>query len=46
MEWYVAVIIMLSAASVGGLIFIVNLVSVVDNLRIENAKLKIDLLHK
>ena len=46
MEWYVAVMIMLSAASVGGLIFIVNLVSMVDDLRIENAKLKIDLLHK
>lgn len=46
MEWYVAVIIILSAASVGGLIFIVNLVSVIDDLRIENAKLKIDLRHK
>ena len=46
MEWYVAVIIMLSAASVGGLIFIVNLVSVINDLRIENAKLRIDLRHK
>lgn len=46
MEWYVAVIIILSAASVGGLIFIVNLVSVIDDLRIENAKLRIDLQHK
>ena len=46
MEWYVAVIIILSAASVGGLIFIMNLVSMIDDLRIENAKLKIDLRHK
>lgn len=46
MEWYVAVIIILSAASVGGLIFIVNLVSMIDDLRIENAKLKIDLRYK
>ncbi len=46
MEWYVAAIIILSAASVGGLIFIMNLVSVIDDLRIENAKLKIDLRHK
>ena len=46
MEWYEAVIIMLSATSVGGLIFIVQLVSVIDDLRIENAKLRIDLRHK
>lgn len=46
MEWYMAVIIILSVASVGGLIFIMNLVSVIDDLRIENAKLKIDLRHK
>lgn len=47
MEWYMAaIIIILSVASVGGLIFIVNLVSMIDDLRIENAKLKIDLRHK
>lgn len=46
MEWYVAVILILSAASVGGLIFIVNLVSMIDDLRIENAKLRIDIRHK
>lgn len=46
MEWYVAVIIILSVASVVGLIFIVNLVFMIDDLRIENAKLKIDLRHK
>lgn len=46
MEWYVAVIIILSVASVVGLIFIVNMVFMIDDLRIENAKLKIDLRHK
>lgn len=46
MEWYVAVILILSAASVGGLIFIVNLVSMINDLRIENAKLRIDIRHK
>ena len=46
MEWYVAVILILSAAFIGGLIFIVHLVSMVDDLRIENAKLRIDLRRK
>ena len=46
MEWYEVGIIMFSATSVGWLIFIVNLVSVNDDLRIENAKLRIDLRHK
>ena len=46
MEWYIAVILLLSATSIGALVFIVNLVGVLDDLRIENNKLKIDLLHK
>lgn len=46
MEWYVAVILILSAASVGGLIFIVYLMSMINDLRIENAKLRIDIRHK
>ena len=46
MEWYIAVIMTLSASSVGSLIFIVNLVSMIDKLRIDNTKLRIDILHK
>lgn len=46
MEWYIATILLLSAAFVGALVFIVNLVSIIDDLRMENNKLKIDLLHK
>ena len=46
MEWYVGVLLFLSASTVGSLIFIVNMVFIIDSLRIENQKLKIDLRHK
>jgi hypothetical protein len=46
MEWYIAVITLLSSAVVGGLVLIVNLLGVIEELRIINAKLQVDVNHK
>ena len=46
MDWYIAVIIILSASTVGSIVLITELISTVNNLREDNAKLRIDLRHK
>ena len=46
MEWYIAVITLLSSAVVGGLVLIVNMLGVIEELRIINAKLQVDVNHK
>lgn len=46
MEWYTAVIAFLSLAAIGFLVVNVVLIGIVEDLKIENCKLKIDLRHK
>ena len=38
MEWYIGVIMILSAFTVGALVLIVNMIDVIDGLRTENAE--------
>ena len=46
MGWCEYIILFLVMASVSLLVFAVNLISIIKDLRIENYKLKVDLLHK
>lgn len=44
MEWYIGVIMILSAAFVVSLVFIINMMSVIDGLRIDNSKLDLEVV--
>jgi len=46
MEWYNEVILFLSFSNLACIAFTAWMVSTVNELRVENAKLRIDLLHK